>query len=280
MSEVQIQAVTCRTCAGAVAMEAGRAVPRCLYCGSDALDVGELDERIEQPEHRIPFKISPEEADHVFRRFTRSSFWYPTEIRDARLKLERVLLAAWAWSGDLETHYTGLVQAATASGKRPIAGVENGRLEGIVVPASTALTQAELSHIAPFEHAEEEPFDPGVDAEPFEPGLLSRSAARERATAAMAAAHAGQIAKAQQASGVKASSLLRSVQGRPVLLPVYIGAWRFKDQVFRVVINGQTGRLSGKAPISLVKVALVVAAVLGALLLVALILAVASLLSR
>ena len=47
----------------------------------------------------------------------------------------------------------------------------------------------------------------------------------------------------------------------PVLLPVFIGAYRRQGEVYRIVINGQTGKLIGKAPISWAKVALVAATV-------------------
>ena len=259
----EIVAVTCSSCGGAIALEAGKRVPRCVYCGSQALEVGALDERVEQPDRYIPFALSPEQADGIFRKFTRSSFWHPNAIRNATLELDRVLLAAWAWSGTVETHFAGLVPAASSSGKRPVTGSDIAQLEGVVVPSSTALNRAELAAIAPFQHTEEQPYDPHTAEDPFEPGRLSRSAARDQATAAMEQAHATRIRQRTGAKKLNVASVLTDVAGRPVLLPVYVGAWRYKDRVFRVVINGQTGRLSGKAPFSWLKLALVVGGVLG-----------------
>jgi hypothetical protein len=62
--------------------------------------------------------------------------------------------------------------------------------------------------------------------------------------------------------------LISADGGRPVLLPVWIGAYRRGDRLFRVVINGQTGAFSGTAPISLIKVFMAIAAGLGLLTLV------------
>lgn len=262
-----IVAITCSSCGGAVALEAGKTLPRCLYCGSEALDEGMLDERIEQPETFLPFGISDEEADAAFRKFTRSSIWYPNEIRQARLELEPLLLAAWTWAGLVETHYAGLVSASTASGKAPVTGSDITRLEGVVVPSSSALTRAELAAIAPFAYAEEQPYDVHTAGLMFEPGRLSRSMARSQALDQMARTHAAQLKAREGASSLNPATVLSDVDGRPVLLPVYIGVWRYGDQPYRVVINGQTGRLTGKAPISWLKI---VAAVAGVLLLVAL----------
>jgi hypothetical protein len=40
----------------------------------------------------------------------------------------------------------------------------------------------------------------------------------------------------------------------PMLLPVWIMAYRYRDQVFRFLVNGQTGKSTGTAPTSLPKV--------------------------
>ncbi len=275
-----IVAVTCSSCGGAVAHEAGTSVPRCVYCGSDALSTAALDARIEQPKTHIPFAIEPDEADNVFRKWARGSFWHPKAIRDAELDLERVNLAAWAWSGQVETHFAGLVSAPTPSGKRPITGQDTAHLEGVVVPSSTAISRGELTAIAPFRHTDELPYDPHTAEDPFEPGKLSRDAARAQAVEAMEAAHAAQLKKAHSASRMNAASVLSELSGRPVLLPVYVGAWRFKDQVYRVVINGQTGRLSGKAPFAWLKLFLIVGVVLAVSTVLAVVLGLAGVLAQ
>ena len=43
-----------------------------------------------------------------------------------------------------------------------------------------------------------------------------------------------------------------------VLFPVWIASYRYKDKVYHFLINGQTGEVQGEAPISWIKVALVV----------------------
>ncbi|HEX5103143.1 MAG TPA: zinc ribbon domain-containing protein, partial [Pirellulaceae bacterium] len=50
------------------------------------------------------------------------------------------------------------------------------------------------------------------------------------------------------------------------LLPVWIMAYRYKDQVHRFLMNGQTGKSTGTAPISYHKIAAVVGIVLAVIL--------------
>ena len=43
-----------------------------------------------------------------------------------------------------------------------------------------------------------------------------------------------------------------------VLAPIWIANFKFKEKVYNIVINGQTGKISGKSPISPIKVAIAI----------------------
>jgi hypothetical protein len=60
---------------------------------------------------------------------------------------------------------------------------------------------------------------------------------------------------------MKVNVRLEGLTSEPVLLPVWIVAYRYRDQLFRFLINGQTGQASGQAPVSWAKVFGVVAIV-------------------
>src|SRR6185369_10137891 len=52
------------------------------------------------------------------------------------------------------------------------------------------------------------------------------------------------------------------------LLPIYILSYRYRDKVYRYLLNGQTGKMTGDKPLSPIRIALFVAAILLAVLLV------------
>jgi hypothetical protein len=54
-----------------------------------------------------------------------------------------------------------------------------------------------------------------------------------------------------------------------LLLPVWIGAYRFQGQLYHVAINARTGDVEGERPYSVWKIGLLVAAIIAAILLVA-----------
>jgi hypothetical protein len=53
---------------------------------------------------------------------------------------------------------------------------------------------------------------------------------------------------------VRINMEIGSMHGEPYLLPVWIVAYRYRSEVHRVLINGQTGKISGSAPVSILKI--------------------------
>ena len=49
-----------------------------------------------------------------------------------------------------------------------------------------------------------------------------------------------------------------NVRFKHILLPIWISSYQYKKKVYRFLINGETGRISGKAPVSAVRIALAV----------------------
>lgn len=244
---MSILAVRCEACGGAVAFPAGAAAPVCLFCGSKVLVAIEAPEGIEPPEGFLPFHVDEDGAKAHFQKFARSSIWYPGDLRHARLKLNAILLPAWRWSATLETCWAALVPAHTRSGKRPQTGTDRQRIEGVLIPASQALTRRELNAISPFEAADMEPV--GTDL-PYETGSLTRTAAQQQGQDGLQAVRHRALEHETRAHDLRSSVVFHDLTGGPLLLPVWVGAYRRGERVYRFVINGQTGKLVGEAPIS------------------------------
>ena len=264
---VELSAIRCRSCGGIVRLGVGEPVPTCLFCGADAADLvpAAPPEGIEEPEGCVPFGVDEAAAHEVFATFARSSWWYPSDLRSARLELRALLLPAWAWSGNIETHWTGLVPAPrTSSGKSPVAGAETLHFDQILVPASRTLRQQELARLGPYDEAALAPFTDAGEAA-VELSELTRSAARVKAHDEMLERHKAAIASQHELTKIRASSLSSELTGRPVLVPVWIGAYRYGRRSYRILGNGQTAHFVGEAPTSWFKVALVAALAIGAL---------------
>ena len=268
MSEpIALSAVRCSQCGGTVRTVPGARMPTCLFCGAPAVDLvpTAAPEGIEPPDGAIPFAIDEGAARAAFVAFAGSSFWYPNDLRSARLDLRPLLLPAWAWSGDVETHWTGLVSAGTRSGKRPVAGSDAAHFDQILVPASRTLRRSELTALGRYDEATLAPYAVERADVPTELSETTRSAARAEGHAEMLDRHQRALQASHRLVSIRASSLASELRGKPVLVPIYIGAFRYGKRTFRVLVNGQSGKLVGDAPFSWWKVAAIVVAVLGGL---------------
>jgi hypothetical protein len=238
-----------------------------MFCGAGADDLvpSAPPEGIEPPVGAIPFAVDHTTAVDAFRTFAKSSFWYPSDLRSATLEIRALLLPAWAWSGRVETHWTGLVSAGTRSGKRPVSGSETVQFEQILVPASKTLRLVELRSLGPYDETALGPVDDGGDVA-VELSEMTRSSARSRAHAEMLSRHRARIQATNGLVKVLASSVASELEGQPVLVPVWIGAYRYGRNTYRVLVHGQTGRFVGDAPTSWWKVLGVAVAVIVAIL--------------
>jgi hypothetical protein len=219
-------------------------------------------EGVERPEGYLAFEVDENEAIALFRKRASASIWYPSDLRNARVNLKAVLVPAWSWSARLETHYTALVTAMqTRSNKRPVADEEAWSVSGVLVPSSATLSRKELGEIAPFTSGTMRPLDEATL--PYELGSLTRTAARSQGEDGMGRMHQARIQERLGAHRVETSTLFHEVEGGPLLLPVWIGAYRRGEALHRVVINGQTGKITGSFPYSWAKIALAVGLIAG-----------------
>ncbi|TNE92311.1 MAG: hypothetical protein EP330_02290 [Deltaproteobacteria bacterium] len=258
-----MRAIRCDGCGGAVAARPGERLPACLFCGETALTEVEAAEHIEQPQLFAPFLVDEDAAQAAFAKFARSSWWYPSDLASSRLDLKRLLLPAWAFSGRIELHWTGLVSASNRAGKRPVAGHDTVDVDQVLVPASRSLRIAELHQLGAFDETALVDFEPEQSPAPFELSELSRSAATERGLGAMEDSQRQIVQQRNQLLSIRLSTILHQITGKPVLVPIWIGAYRYNDVVYRILVHGQTGRLVGRAPKSLWKILFVITVVIG-----------------
>ena len=64
---------------------------------------------------------------------------------------------------------------------------------------------------------------------------------------------------------------MTNMRGYPMLLPVWILAYQYKSKVYRVLINGQSGKIAGTAPFSYAKLGVIMLCVVTVLITIAVI---------
>jgi hypothetical protein len=70
---------------------------------------------------------------------------------------------------------------------------------------------------------------------------------------------------ADRVRNVRLSTHFSDITYKYLLLPVWISSFKYNDKVYQFMVNGQTGKVSGKTPLSIPKIILTVVAVIAAL---------------
>lgn len=254
----------CTACGGAVVWDAAQAGAACLFCGTLSLELHMLADPLPVPDEYLPMTVTAEQADRSFRRWARGSWFRPQGLAAVEIGLRPMLLPAWRFHARLESHWAGLRPARTKSGKTPVTGVAQADVVHMV-PASSGLTRAELLALQPFDEAGALPWsesDIESDELIWEPPALTRRGARVWARQGLTTAHERQIASEQRLVRCRVDAVIEERDVRLLLVPIYIGVFRFRDRPWRFLINGQTGELVGEAPFDRLKVAAVTLLVL------------------
>jgi predicted RNA-binding Zn-ribbon protein involved in translation (DUF1610 family) len=252
----------CTGCGASMSYDASAGSLRCPFCGSTQLEERK-DAKILAPKAVVPFDISRERAESSMRHYLGQGFWRPGDLaRTASVVgMQAVYVPYWVFAAETHTFWTADT-SQTPPGARgdwyPLTGEHRDRHSGLLVGASGALTPAETAAICPFDLAPAVPPDQ-VDLEnvTVEQFSVNRKYARPLARAGLEQLIAQTCDDAYvpaRCRNMKVNTRIENLSSEPMLLPVWIMAYRYEEEVFRFLVNGQTGRATGQAPISLRKI--------------------------
>lgn len=262
----------CRGCGASTTYDAGAQALTCAFCGSKELVKQPTPTGRVEPAWIVAFQVERAEAVAAFRGWLGKSFWRPFGLEDAAqlVSMVPVFLPCWRFSAATDTHWTA-DSSATPSGARadwcPVGGHAVDRVEDVLVLASGSLTPAEVHEIQPFHLEEGAAYARGAAGDvAVEDFGVSRRGARPAARRSIEEEELERSAASVpgKARNVHVNVLVSDLVSEPVLVPVWINAYRWKERVFRFLVNGQTGEVVGKAPRSGLKAALAVLVILAA----------------
>ena len=147
--------------------------------------------------------------------------------------------------------------------------------DDVLVPATVSLAQDRLEALEPWDMTELKPYNPaflaGFKAQRYQVDLAQGFERVKEVTAI--------VIKSDVCSDIggdvqrihDVSTDYSEVTFKHLLLPVYVGAYRFNQKVYQIVVNGRTGEIQGDRPYSFWKIALFVSALLFIMLIIALV---------
>jgi DNA-directed RNA polymerase subunit RPC12/RpoP len=280
----EVPSVTCASCAAHIEPPKATEAFFCPYCGSSIV-VTERSERLVKPQALLPFRISREEATEAFHRWLRRLWFAPNAVkRFARLEGRLLGLYApyWTYDAATVTRYTGQRgdSYTVKVGKRierrirwrPASGTVSRRFDDVLVLGSASLPRDLAEKLEPWDVKSLVPY-----AEEYLSGFLcERYQIDLRQAWARAAERMEEVIRQDVRRDIGGdhqrihtlATRHSDVTYKHVLLPLWICSYRYRDRVYRFLVNARTGEVQGERPWSWVKIGLAALVVLAVALLV------------
>jgi hypothetical protein len=152
-------------------------------------------------------------------------------------------------------------------------GIHNEFIDDELVNASTQHDRSLMAGLEPFNTKDNLTYKPeyiaGFASERYAIGLKE---GWEKAKSSIYSRLRSNIRKnilreknADRVDGLKTSTVYNNITYKYLLLPIWISSFRYGDKTYQFMVNGQTGKVSGKIPVSPVKVAITAVGVIAAL---------------
>ena len=293
--------VKCNTCGAVVLLEDKVAADKCPYCASFIENKPETAQNMIPPECMLPFVVESKQAIAAFSQWLKSLWFAPSALKHfANLgKLNGVYVPFWAFDSMTYTYYRGErgddyqetetyteTESYTEDGESKTRQVTKTRLvtrtrwtfvsgevdhffDDVPVCAShsipehyaASLTPKELKGVEPFQSA----YLSSFTAERYSIGpkegfdkakQVMDGQIRQMCMRAIGGDHQRLHTVSTQHVGVTFKHLL---------LPIWLASYRYQDKAYRVMVNGQTGKVLGDRPYSWIKIAGLVLTILAAI---------------
>ncbi len=279
----------CENCGSEVATDPEQRSYTCPFCDSTyVVEFSPQTTARQRPEFVIGFAITEDQAREKFNAWIKQNSWFhPSDLKTSAIadKQKGVYLPFWSfsmlaqsrWSASIgeywyrtETYTTTDAKGNTVTRTRqvretewwPLSGNHHHYYSGYLVSGSRGLPQRDAEQIKPF-------YLPALKR--YEPYFLAGWLSEEYSVAKEAALKACQdefyrreqhnvaaFLPGDTHSQLQVSTNFSSINSDLCLLPVYVLSYRYKDKLYRFLVNGQTGKCAGYKPTSWSKVWLVI----------------------
>jgi predicted RNA-binding Zn-ribbon protein involved in translation (DUF1610 family) len=280
--------LTCEQCGVVLLLPTGQTADSCPYCGANHLVTSsELKELID-PQVIGPFKIDQENAGENIKTWLGKGWLTPDDlvIKQGGMQLHPVYYPFWLFEGTVEVPWFCDVNVGTSRLPQWEAhtGSEFESFTDVLIPGLRKLPVDELTAIEPFSLEALVDFSPDFlagwpaltyDIPLADASLHARQVVVNKVKRTLSGLVEPKHPKRNFSTGAgKWSGLTYKL----ALLPVYMGTYLFQGKWYHLLVNGQTGKVSGKKPIDTLKIVMLIVG--GIILLTALIVILSFILNR
>lgn len=256
----------CSHCKAEIVTSKSTVATTCAFCGRAISITNKLVNDF-KPDAIIPFSIDENEAKGIYKKYIGSTFLTPKEFKSEAVikKMKGIYVPFWLHSFDSNTKADVYCENITSHRRGDDKVVDHhmynvtveakGSFKDIPTDGLKHLDNALMDAIEPFDYSKLTEFNTaymaGYYAEEYnECDKVTRERATERATQTMRS-------RMEQEAGMYAIKQIRSydenlteISAKYAMLPVWLLNVTYKEKEYLYAINGETGKIVGKLPVS------------------------------
>ena len=272
----------CPNCGAEVKLAPFDTAVKCPYCGgTNVVEVEDMQGL--KPDGILPFALSQNQAAEAGKKWIKKKLFAPIKLKKGFKadNFKGVYIPSYAFTTDSHSDYDGRLgerrTRMVGSGKDrhmetyiewyDVKGQTSNSFDDVAVEASTQLTQKELNKILPYDTDNLEAYNKdylaGFSAEKYDTSLKDGF---DVAKGQMDDTIRKRIVDGYGADVVdylNVNTTYFDTKFHYMLLPLWVCAYAYRKKGYRFLINGRSGKSTGKTPVSPLKVAFAVLLALG-----------------
>jgi predicted RNA-binding Zn-ribbon protein involved in translation (DUF1610 family) len=278
--------IVCKRCGAHTTLDPLVASSSCAFCGTTAVVEAPVNATVVRPEGLLPFRITRENALQSFRTWIGKLWMRPNDLGSTSsiAKMQGAYIPFWTfdaatdsdWTAEAGYYYYVDVEVrengrmVTRRERRTRWELASGSLQlffdDVPVPASRGVDADLCRHIEPYPTAELTPYDPS-----YLSGFLAEEnaidlpealeSAKERMRGEVRTACSREVPGDTQRD-LEVQTTFSALAYKNALLPLWIAAYDYRGKPYRFMVNGVTGKCTGTAPWSWIKITLALLAIL------------------
>lgn len=274
--------VICKTCAAESIYDALEVANTCPYCQSNHLMEVSAENAL-APNGVAPFQVTKQQANDQFNKWIKGKWFAPNEAkRTARADaFNGLYLPYWTFDTQTSSRYSARYgrhrtvtdregKTRTVTDWYNASGFYQEFIDDALVRATTRHDESILRSVEPFQtnhlNAFQQDYLTGYIAERYSIGLEDGwKIAQQQIRSHLEAQISMKVRmehRADVVTGVQLSTSYANITYKYIMLPLWHSSFRYSGKTYEFMVNGQTGQVGGKYPISPIKVTIAIIALL------------------
>lgn len=276
--KMEMTTVKCDSCGSSTTLKPNVSADSCPFCGTALVIKGGSASSVVRPKYLLPFTIDKKGGLQKFKDWLHGLWFAPNDLKHyaENDKLKGLYIPYWTYDSNTISHYTGMrgdhyyvTETYTVNGKTqtrsvrktrwtPASGTVYDKFDDVLVNASHSLPEKLVNDLEPWDLHDLKPFNEqfltGFIAEQYQTDVKQGfDKAKVRMEDVIRQSCRRNIGGDEQ-QVLTLNTQYNDVTFKHILLPIWLSAYKYKEKVYRFMINGRTGEVQGERPYSFWKI--------------------------